>query len=95
MTTNSVPATNPVAGTSLLHWQLQRGNEALTCEIRSSMHRGFDVQVMLAWTTAPALIEHFDTSIAAVERHADITATLMDAGWVVTEHTHGDTPLAA
>jgi hypothetical protein len=94
MTTSSVSATTGTSG-SLLNWQFQRGVEALTCEVRTRGNRRFDVQVTLAWSGAPALVERFDSPIAAVERHAALASMLMDAGWVVTQHTTADAPLAA
>ena len=95
MTTSSLPSTHALSDGPLLHWQLQRGMDALTCEIRRRGEDRFDVQVTLGWNSVPVLTRYFDNPIAAVKSHASITATLMDAGWVVTEHTCGGTPLAA
>jgi hypothetical protein len=83
-----------VADNSILNWQLQRGTDALSCEIRRRDGR-FDVQLTLAPSRVALVTGHFENPITAVEWHASLAATLMDAGWVVTQHTHHDAPVAA
>jgi hypothetical protein len=71
----------------LLRWVLQRGTDALACEVDTHGDRAYDLQVVLGWNDAPALSEHFNNPVAAMERHAQVTALLRDAGWIVAEHT--------
>jgi hypothetical protein len=92
MTTTHAPRTTDK---TLLHWVLQRGAEAMTCEIGSHGRESFDVQVTLAWCDSPVLTERFHTPLAALERHAEVTALLQDAGWVVTQHTAPGSSIAA
>jgi len=89
MTTSPVPATTGLIEDSLLHWRLERGMDALMCEVRKRDGR-FDVQLTLASSNLQVLTQHFDSPTAAVECHASVTATLMDAGWIVTAHTADD-----
>jgi hypothetical protein len=77
----------PTDDRCLLRWVLQRGSEALTCEVDAHGHGSFDLQVMLGGSQSPALTEHFNSPVAAVERHAEVATLLRDAGWVVTTHT--------
>lgn len=89
MTHRRLSSPLPTDDRCLLRWVLQRGSDALTCEVDAHGRRSFDLQVMLGGARSPALTEHFDSPVAAVERHAQVATLLRDAGWVVTTHTPG------
>jgi hypothetical protein len=69
----------------MLLWVLQCGANAITCELDARDDRSYEVCVVPHWDPSATVIEHFETPMLAVERHADIAKRLRENGWVVID----------
>jgi hypothetical protein len=68
----------------ILRWTFRRNTSTLTCEI-DAVEKGFSVSIVPHWDLRATVVEHYDATMSALERHADIALRLRDAGWDVTE----------
>ena len=81
---------NP-SSTCMLRWVLANGTAAIACEIDAMTDHAFALRVMPLAAPEEGFVELFCTATSAMERHADITEQLRDAGW----HTDHMTALAS
>jgi hypothetical protein len=82
---DSIP-TEPAPVIPLVRWILERRGNAITCEVDMNATHACNVSVIPHWNAASAFVEHFDGPVQAMERHAEVTQELRNAGWVVTRH---------
>ena len=82
--------TNP-SSTCMLRWVLANGPAAIACEIDAMTDHAFALRIMPLSSSEDGFTELFCTATSAMERHADITEQLRDAGW----HTDHLTALAS
>ena len=76
----------------MLRWVLANGPAAIACEVDVMTDHAFTLKVMPLSSPEDAFVEFFSSATSALERHAEITEQLRDAGW----HTdHLTTPLFA
>jgi hypothetical protein len=84
--TSQTPDTQPVQDAPILLWVLQRGANAITCELDARDDRSYEVCVVPHWDPTAAVIERFATPEPALLRHADIAKRLRENGWIVIDH---------
>jgi len=84
MTTLTFNSTNVLAPVCVVSWLLERGPAALACEVDMNADASFDVRILPATPFIAPIVEHFDTAVPAMERHAEIAGLLRDEGWYVT-----------
>ena len=77
-------ATEPVR---FLRWNFLRGTNAITCAVAARSTNSYDVWVVPHWDISSSVIETFDNVCSALERHAEISLQLREAGWVVSRNT--------
>jgi len=65
----------------MLRWVLANGLAAIACEIDAMTDHAFALRVMPISSPEEGFVELFCTATSAMERHADITEQLRDAGW--------------
>jgi hypothetical protein len=65
----------------MLRWVLANGPAAIACEIDAMTDHAFALRVMPLSSPEEGFVELFCTATSAMERHADITEQLRDAGW--------------
>jgi hypothetical protein len=65
----------------MLRWVLAKGPAAITCEVDAMADHAFVLRIMSRAAPEEGFIELFGTAASAIERHADITGQLRDAGW--------------
>ncbi len=66
-----------------MRWVLRQGPAAITCEVDLRPDRTFEIAVIPSSPGTPPLRERFSGPLRAMERHAEIAATLCAAGWIV------------
>jgi hypothetical protein len=71
----------------LLRWNFLRGTNAITCEVAARSTNSYDVCVVPHWDVSSSVIETFDSAWSALERHAEISLQLREAGWVVSRNS--------
>jgi hypothetical protein len=83
MMTSSRPDTTDVnpSSTCMLRWVLANGPAAIACEVDAMTDHAFALRVMPLSSPEEGFVELFCTATSAMERHADITEQLRDAGW--------------
>ena len=87
-TTAYNPAVNQAEeSVRVLRWVFFRGTKAVSCEVRATGQRVFDVCVVPHWDVSSAVIEAFDRPGLALQRHAEISSHLRGAGWILTRET--------
>ncbi len=93
MTTSTHPDTVGTypPSTCMLRWVLANGPAAIACEVDAMTDHAFALRVVLLGAPEDGFVELFCTATSALERHADITERLRDAGW----HTDHLTALAS
>jgi len=69
----------------MLRWMLANGPAAIACEVDAITDHAFALRVVPLAAPECEFLELFCTATAALERHADITERLRDAGWQ-TDH---------
>jgi hypothetical protein len=86
MTSNRPETThvNP-SSTCMLRWVLANGPAAIACEVDAMTDHAFALRVVPLSSPEDGFVELFCTATSAMERHADITERLRDAGWL-TDH---------
>jgi hypothetical protein len=65
----------------MLRWVLASGAAAIACEVDAMTDHAFALKVMPLSSPGEGFVELFCTATSALERHADITERLPDAGW--------------
>ena len=83
MMTSNRPNTIDVNPSSacMLRWVLANGPAAIACEVAALADHAFALRVMPLSSPGEGFVELFCTATSALERHADITEQLRDAGW--------------
>jgi hypothetical protein len=79
------------SSTCMLRWVLANGPAAVACEVDALTDHAFALRVIPFAAPEDGFVELFCTATSALERHADITEQLRDAGW----HTDHMTTLAS
>lgn len=79
------------SSTCMLRWVLGNGPAAIACEVDAMTDHAFALRVVPLAAPEDGFVELFATATSALERHADITERLRDAGW----HTDHLTALAS
>jgi hypothetical protein len=69
----------------MLRWVLANGPTAIACEVEAMTDHAFALKVLLLSWPEEGFVELFCTATSALERHAEITEQLRDAGWS-TDH---------
>jgi len=64
-----------------------RGTKALSCELRVSGSKVYDVCVIPHWDVSSAVVEPFDRPAGALRRHAEISSHFRRAGWILTRQS--------
>jgi hypothetical protein len=81
--TDATPAT-------IVHWTFQFGDDRLTCSVEG--HRlSYRLLIVPNGHADAAIVEAFDSSAAALQRHAAVAAALRDRGWAVISYTGRET----
>jgi hypothetical protein len=70
---------------NVLRWTFRYGTDLLTCGV--DRRAGTRYVLSIVPNGGPAMLETFDSSVAALRRHAVITACLRDHGWVLVAYT--------
>ena len=74
------------SSTCIVRWMFQKGSRFVTCAV--DQERGqFALSVMSNVPSDAAIVERFDSGVAALQRHARIAAHLREAGWTVVAYT--------
>jgi hypothetical protein len=74
-----------IQAASCLRWTFQRDGSAITCEIKvGGAGRSAAVHVVPDWDSSLAHVEPAVSTVAAMQRHAEIAQVLRDAGWWLT-----------
>ena len=82
MTSNRPDSRDPdPSSTCMLRWVLANGPAAIACEVDAMTDHAFALKVMPLAAPEVGFVELFCTATSALERHADITEQLRDAGW--------------
>jgi hypothetical protein len=69
------------SSTCMLRWLLANGPAAIACEVDAMTDHAFALRVVPLSSPEDGFVELFCTATSAMERHADITERLRDAGW--------------
>ena len=78
-----LPAQEPIP---MLRWVFLRDLRAITCKVDFTADKQYDVSVVPHWDVSASAIERFDSAPRALERHAQFTVSLREAGWKVIHH---------
>ena len=70
-----------MTSTCMLRWVLANGPAAIACEIDAMTEHAFALRIVPLSSPGKGFVELFSTATSAMERHADITERLRDAGW--------------
>ena len=70
----------------LVEWILQREAKSITCQLEARGHHSYELCILPHWDPSAAVIEHFDASLPAMMRHAQLARDLCEAGWMVIDH---------
>ena len=83
MITSSRPNTTDTypSSTCMLRWVLANGPAAIACEVDAMTDHAFALRVVPLAAPEDGFVELFCTATSALERHADVTERLRDAGW--------------
>jgi hypothetical protein len=68
---------------SLLRWIFQRGDERMPCQVETARAGAISV---ISTSAERTLIEMFDDTLHAFQRHAQIAMKLRDYGWRVASY---------
>ena len=85
-TTTATTPSSAASHVALLRWVFGRNAEEITCEIDFTEGEGcdgYDVCVVPHWAVASTAIEHFDSPVQALERHAELAIALQAQGWTM------------
>ena len=75
---------------TIVQWTFQFGDDRLTCSVEGS-RSSYRLLVIPNGQTDAAVVEAFDSSAAALQRHAELAAALRDRGWAVISYTGRET----
>jgi hypothetical protein len=71
----------------MLRWVLANGPTAIACEIDAMTDHAFALRVRPLCSSEDGFVELLCTVTSAMDRHAEITEQLRDAGWHVDHLT--------
>ena len=72
----------------LICWEFERRCQRLMCGISIAAESSrFEVATTPLWNPASESVEHFDTPVGALHRHAEIVRELRHAGWTLSAYT--------
>jgi hypothetical protein len=72
----------------IVRWQFERGDRHLTCMVQAApTASSYDVAIVPLWDVGRTALETFDSTAAALHRHAAIAAGLREAGWTLAAYT--------
>jgi hypothetical protein len=83
--TKPSPFSHTPAAIPVLRWVFERHGIAITCGVDMNEANRCDVSVIPHWDLASCAVEHFDSPMAAIARHAELSLALREEGWVVTD----------
>jgi len=89
------PRSNRMRPSALLRWVFLKAGKVLSCEIRVNNAHSHDVCVVPHWDVAAAVVERSDNALSALERHAQIAASLRNSGWTLVREPDGYQATAA
>ena len=75
---------------TIVQWTFQFGDDRLTCSVEGS-RSSYRLLVVPNGHGDAAISEAFDSSAAALQRHAELAASLRDRGWAVISYTGRET----
>jgi hypothetical protein len=78
-----------IAAIPVVHWTFQFGADRLTCSVEGA-RSSYRVLLVPNGHADSALVETFDSSAAALQRHAALAARLRDRGWALVSYTGGE-----
>jgi hypothetical protein len=84
--TNTKQKRRDVESTALVRWVFLRGSKVLTCEVRASGERSYDVCVVPHWDVSSSIVEAYDRPMNALTRHAELAHGFRQAGWTQVRH---------
>ena len=80
--------TEPRRAQRVIRWVFRRENQMLTCQLTAVLGGAAYALLLLPhWDRSQAWMETFDSSVPALQRHAEIAATLRESGWTVAAYT--------
>jgi hypothetical protein len=79
----------------MVHWILQRGTKAITCQLDARGDRSYELCVVPHWDPSSAVIERYDAPTPALLRHAEVAQCLREHGWTVIDRVAADSMHAA
>jgi hypothetical protein len=65
----------------VLRWLFRQKDRLLTCGISRAAGAAFEVVTVPHWDIRSASVERFSCAMKALERHAEIAASLRESGW--------------
>ncbi len=68
----------------MVRWVFGREENSITCEVDFIEDQGYDVSLVPHWDVSAAAIEHYDSAVKAMGRHAELARGLRDGGWTLT-----------
>jgi hypothetical protein len=71
----------------VLHWLFCHSDRLLTCGISRAAGTVFEVVTVPHWDVRRASVERFSCAMKALERHAEIAASLRESGWSAAAYT--------
>ena len=73
---------------SILRWEFARDERHVLCAVHvAPAGSSYEVATVPLWDVGRTVVETFDTSSAALRRHAAIATDLRAAGWTVVAYT--------
>jgi hypothetical protein len=78
--------TSPSSQT-VVRWTFRYGSNVLTCGVERHAEALYVLSVVPNDGSHVAMVETFDSSVAALRRHAVIAACLRDRGWALVGYT--------
>ena len=77
----------PPSSQTVVRWTFRYGSNVLTCGVERHAGGLFALSVVPNDGSHVAMVETFDSSVAALRRHAVITECLRDRGWALVGYT--------
>ena len=78
--------TRPTTPTFLVRWELSQADKHVVCGIQRTSSK-YEVSTVPLWAIGRSAVETFSCATAALRRHAEIAASLREAGWTVAAYT--------
>ena len=83
-----VDATPHADSVPVVRWLFTRGGQALTCQVGTdAAGSSYEVAIVPHWNVALAVVEEVPTPANALQRHAQLSMMLRDAGWSVSRRS--------